>query len=128
MGRIDQFVKANNDAFLLRGPAPRKNVNNSFHRTIDNSNMCVKLLYMKTASVREIQHHLARVLAWVENGEEVLVTRRNKTIARLVPHSPADPVSVPLPDFAARARAIWGAEPKGPSLSETILTNREERV
>ena len=34
------------------------------------------MLDMKTASVRDVQHHLSRVLAWVEQGEEVQITRR----------------------------------------------------
>ena len=85
------------------------------------------MLYMKTASVRDIQHHFRKVLAWVEQGEEVQVTHRNKTVARLVPCSHSGPASVVLPDFAARARAIWGAHPKGASLSDTILADREER-
>ena len=89
--------------------------------------MCVIMFYMKTASIRDVQHHFRKVLAWVENGEEVLVTRRNKTVARLVPSIPATPAAVPLPDFAARARAIWGPRPKGP-LSTVILADRDDRL
>ena len=95
------------------------------------------MLPMKTATVRDVQHHFRKVLAWVENGEEVLVTRRNKTVARLIPSSSFVPTSVPLPDFAARARAIWGAQPKQPKgvslsakragLSAAILAQREEQ-
>ena len=85
------------------------------------------MLHMRTASVRDVQHHFSKVLAWVENGEEVLVTRRNETVARLVPATPSSMASVPLPDFAGRARAIWGTRPKGGSLSRAILAEREER-
>lgn len=83
---------------------------------------------MKTATIREVQHHFGKVLAWVENGEEVQITRRNKRVARLVPSEPDLPVAVKLPDFAARARAIWGATPQGGSLSKAILADREERI
>lgn len=83
---------------------------------------------MKTATVRDVQHHLAEVLAWVEQGEEVQITRRSKPVARLVPEKSAKPDPVPLPDFVARARRIWGSRPKGGSLSKTILANREERL
>jgi len=82
---------------------------------------------MKTATVRDVQHHFRKVLAWVENGEEVLVTRRNKTVARLVPSGSESPAAVPLPDFAARARAVWGTRPKGGALSKAVLAEREER-
>jgi prevent-host-death family protein len=88
--------------------------------------MCVTMFHMKTATVREVQHHLSKVLAWVEKGEEVQVTRRNKTVARIVPFSPPGSAPAELPDFAARARAIWGAQPKGNGLSKTILDEREE--
>jgi len=89
--------------------------------------MCVNMFHMKIATVRDVQHHFRKVLAWVEKGEEVLVTRRNKSVARLVPSNPAIPSSVALPDFAGRARAIWGTPLKGASLSMAILAEREER-
>jgi prevent-host-death family protein len=89
--------------------------------------MCVIMSNMKSASVREIQHHFRKVLAWVENGEEVLVTRRNKTIARLVPSTSTALSVVPLPDFAARSHAIWGKRPKGRSLSAEIIADRDDR-
>lgn len=90
--------------------------------------MCVTMLNMKTATVRDVQHHFGKVLAWVENGEEVQITRRSKTVARLVPSSATSPHPVPLPDFAARARSIWGAQAKACALSKTILSEREERL
>lgn len=84
------------------------------------------MLNMKTASVREVQHHCGKVLAWVEKGEEVQITRRSKTVARLVPSTPSALPPAPLPDFAGRARTIWGAKPKGLSLSKAILAARGE--
>ena len=83
---------------------------------------------MKTATVRDVQHHLAEVLAWVEHGEEVQITRRSKPVARLVPAIPAAQTAVELPDFAERAHRIWGSPPKGESLSQTILADRDDRV
>lgn len=83
---------------------------------------------MKTATVRDVQHHLAEVLAWVEQGEEVQITRRNKPVARLVPANPSGADAAPLPDFVARAQRIWGSRPKGASLSQTVLADRAERL
>ncbi len=40
---------------------------------------------MKTATVREAQHHLAKLLAEVEKGEEIVLTRRGKQVGKLVP-------------------------------------------
>lgn len=85
------------------------------------------MLYMKTATVREVQHHLNDVLAWVARGEEVQITRRNKSVAKLVPTF-TENVAAPLPDFAGRSRAIWGDKPNRKPLSTTIIEAREERL
>jgi prevent-host-death family protein len=85
------------------------------------------MLDMKTASVRDVQHHFSKVLAWVEKGEEVQITRRNKLVAKIVP-ADAQGTAVILPAFAARARQIWGETRVGKSLTETVLGEREERA
>jgi prevent-host-death family protein len=85
------------------------------------------MLNMRTASVRDVQHHLSKVLAWVEKGEEVQITRRNRTIAKIVPAG-APTRRVVLPAFGERARKIWGEMPTGSNLSKIILDDREERV
>lgn len=79
---------------------------------------------MKTTTVREVQHHLSEVLAWVERGEEVRVVRRRKVVARLLP---PEPQSVPAPDFLRRARTVWGEKPRGKPLSEIVAEARGER-
>jgi prevent-host-death family protein len=85
------------------------------------------MLYMKTATVRDVQHHLSKVLAWVEKGEEVQITRRNRAVAKLVP-ADASTRPVTLPAFTARARQIWGDAPTGKSLSQIVLDDRDERA
>jgi prevent-host-death family protein len=85
------------------------------------------MLDMKTATVRDVQHHLSKVLDWVEKGEEVQITRRNKLVARIVPAN-APKTRITLPAFTARARQIWGEAPVGNSLSQTVLDDRIERV
>lgn len=80
---------------------------------------CVILKHMKSVSLRHMQHHLSDVMRHVDQGQEVLVTRRRRTIARLVPMQPAT-ARVKWPDFAARTTLI-----KGPPLSTTILADRE---
>jgi antitoxin (DNA-binding transcriptional repressor) of toxin-antitoxin stability system len=79
---------------------------------------------MKRASVREVQHDLKRVLGWVARGEEVLVHRRTKVVARLVPPAPDAPSS---PDFVARARKVWGDRPRGTPLSKVVSDARGDR-
>ena len=74
--------------------------------------MCVILLDMRRVSVREAQHHLARVLAWVQEGEEVEITRRDTVVARIVPASGrCGEGRARRPDFEARLSAIF---PEGP--------------
>jgi len=82
---------------------------------------------MKKASVREVQHNLASVLRWVEDGEEVQVMRRNRIVAKIVPANQV--LKKPQwPDFAKRAAAIWGKQPKGKGASEIVIESREERM
>ncbi len=42
---------------------------------------------MKTIGVRELRQHASRYLAQVEAGEELAITNRGRTVARLVPIS-----------------------------------------
>ncbi len=74
---------------------------------------------MKTASVQQLPQQWAEILRWVAAGEEVQVTEQNKVVARVVPAMP-----VPQPDFLARAKAVWGDQPPGKSLSEVLAEAR----
>lgn len=71
--------------------------------------MCVIMCVMRTVTVREAQHHLARVLEMIDDGEPVEIVRRNKPVARLVPiQSDAEsgrPVS--WAGHAERMRELW---------------------
>ncbi len=49
---------------------------------------------MKTATVRELRNHYADLLKRVEKGEEIVITRRGKSVARLIPEPPAVPGQV----------------------------------
>jgi len=42
-------------------------------------------LRQETATVREAQHHLSKLLIDVEAGEEIMLTRRGVEIAKIVP-------------------------------------------
>jgi prevent-host-death family protein len=44
---------------------------------------------MKTVNVHEAKTHLSKLLARVARGEEILIARAGKPIARLVPAGPA---------------------------------------
>ena len=89
--------------------------------------LCVIMLDMKTANIRNVQHNLREVLRWVEQGHEVRITRRNRTVARLLPAQDA-PQAMEWPDFLARANRIWGKRPRGKGVSRLIIEAREERL
>jgi prevent-host-death family protein len=84
---------------------------------------------MKTASVREVQHRLSRVLARVKRGEEVTITKRGKAVARLVPLAVAeDRGGGKWPDFAGRMKRLFPeGPPPGKPTSEVLMELREER-
>lgn len=65
---------------------------------------------MKTATLRQLRHEFGSVLALVEQGEAVAITKRGKPIAVLSPPARAKtPKAKQRPDFAARLRRIYGA-------------------
>ena len=80
---------------------------------------------MKTFSIMETQHNLARVLREVAAGHEVGITRHKKLVARLLP--PTAPVAAELPDFVARARSIWNGQWSGAGSSELLEETRGSR-
>ena len=43
---------------------------------------------MREIGAFEVKNKLGTLLDWVANGEEVLITRRGKAVARLVPATP----------------------------------------
>jgi antitoxin (DNA-binding transcriptional repressor) of toxin-antitoxin stability system len=44
---------------------------------------------MKTATVRELRNQFAQVSRWIEEGEEVKITKRGQVFARIIPERPA---------------------------------------
>jgi prevent-host-death family protein len=49
---------------------------------------------MKSATVRDLRNRYASVLRWVHAGEDVLISRKGKIIARLSPKTEQGPVAV----------------------------------
>lgn len=43
------------------------------------------MAHMKTATVRDLRNRYTSLLDWIGAGEEIIITRRGKAIARLVP-------------------------------------------
>lgn len=64
---------------------------------------------MKTATVRDLRYDFPKIEAWLEGGEEVLITKHSKPVGRISPPGPKAGAPLPsLPDYEARRKKIWG--------------------
>lgn len=59
---------------------------------------------MKTATVRDLRNRYTQLLADLEAGEEIRITRRGKSIARLIPERPDATASVDWTESPAVSR------------------------
>ncbi len=75
---------------------------------------------MKHATVGDIQKNFSAVLKDLQSGEEILVVKRGKPVAKLTGLGPSEDIQ--WPDFVAEA-----VEPYGTSLSQTVIDEREDR-
>ena len=57
-----------------------------------------------------MRQDFARVLAWIDAGEEVAITMRRQAIARLVPWPRKKAARRPMPDIAARLKKVFGSK------------------
>ena len=84
---------------------------------------------MTTATLREVQHNLARYLRVVEVGGEVIIRRRTKPVARLAPLHPPSPVpEVDWSDMVAWRKTVWKGHPTpGTPVERLVAEARGER-
>lgn len=74
---------------------------------------------MKTASVADAKSHFSALLAEAEIGREVIITRRGKAVARLVPEPKLQPAAAVVSDWSALRRWVSdGAVLSGPTVAE----------
>lgn len=76
-------------------------------------------------TVRELQKDLKRVLARVERGQTLQITRRRRPVALLAPPRPA--AVEPWPDLDERARTVLGDRVISPAPSELVIAERGDR-
>jgi len=76
---------------------------------------------MKTASIREVRHDFSRILEWVASGEEVAITKRRETVARLIPATCKKAVRVKMPDVTARLQKVFGRKVVSDKMMKQIL-------
>ena len=53
------------------------------------------------------QSRCSRVASWIENGEEVGITKAGKLFARLVPATPPPAHKLVKPNIMAQLKATW---------------------
>ena len=75
---------------------------------------------MKTATVGEIQKNFSGILNQIKAGEEIVVTRRGKPVAKISAIGPKEKID--WPDFYGAA-----IELKGKPVGEIVIEVREDR-
>ena len=81
------------------------------------------------ASVRTVKNRLSELLRRVQRGEEIIVTSRNRPVAKIVPLAPEDASRVPsredvIEELAALRSSLSGSL-TGEPLSRTVLELRK---
>ena len=75
---------------------------------------------MSEVNVKELREQLAQYIAQAEAGEEIVITRRGKVVARLMPPETTPPEFPDLTEFRASINL------QGESLSRTVVQERRE--
>ena len=79
---------------------------------------------MKEISVRDLQHHMREVFESILAGTTVVVKKRGRPIARIVPFAQEQRPPEPWPDLAARLRSIYGSTMVSDGASDLIYGDR----
>jgi antitoxin (DNA-binding transcriptional repressor) of toxin-antitoxin stability system len=73
-----------------------------YRAPIDTSGRVRQLcITVKTATVRDLRNHFARLAKWIEHGEQITITRDGEVFAKLLPATPDKPRKV---DWAAHLK------------------------
>ncbi|HBC85971.1 MAG TPA: hypothetical protein DCZ94_03355 [Lentisphaeria bacterium] len=64
---------------------------------------------MKKATVTQLRRDFGEVLSWIMEGEELVITRRHRSIARMLPIIPEEKKILKMPDFTGRMKNIFGS-------------------
>lgn len=81
---------------------------------------------MKTTNIRELKHATSTVLEWVEQGESVEITRRNKVVGIIVPPSSEKLDEIPS-DYYQRLETLFHDFSKPMTGTEIVSYGRGER-
>ena len=81
------------------------------------------IYHMRRATVRDLRYRFSVVEDLLREGEEVEITKRKRTIARLLPVKLALPAR--RPDFLARLKKIYRGKPLRVSGAELLSRERD---
>ena len=82
-----------------------------------------KMHHMKKATVRDLRYDFPKIERLLQQGQEIEITKRQRTIARLVPERTAR--TRQLPDFLERLRTIYGDTELDISGAEVVSRDRD---
>ncbi len=85
---------------------------------------------MKKVKIAELKNHLSEHLRSVEAGDEIIVTDRDRPIARIVPHSPVERrlrISEPKRSFASIRNKRFAAAKWKIRSTDLLLEERQKR-
>ncbi len=75
---------------------------------------------MQTVTVGEVQKNFSEILNRIRAGEEIIITKRGESIAKLTALGPK--IDIDWPDFYNEA-----IETNGKSVSKIVVENRKDR-
>ncbi len=76
----------------------------------------------KTVNIHEAKTHLSRLLTRVERGDEIIIARAGRPIARLLPF---DPLHKPAPILGGARGQVWIADDFDAPLPDDLLAQFE---
>ena len=80
-----------------------------------------KLKIMKKVPVNQVREQMAKYLAEAERGEEIIITKHNKPIAKLVNYTESEKPKFPdMTEFRKKIKV------KGKPMSEFVIQMRRE--
>jgi antitoxin (DNA-binding transcriptional repressor) of toxin-antitoxin stability system len=86
---------------------PDENANDEY-RWLDDDESSQYCDFMKTATVRDLRYDFPKIEAWLAGGEEILITKHSKPVARISGPGVVSTQKLPHPDYRARLKRIWG--------------------
>jgi antitoxin (DNA-binding transcriptional repressor) of toxin-antitoxin stability system len=78
--------------------------------------------HMKKTTVRDLRYHFPEIEARLNKGEEIILHKRRRVIARLVP---VRPDTGAYPDFCALRRGIFGKKKARKTGTEIVSEGRD---